>query len=140
MNRSLSWRRAQVLAYGVEARLKDPVADHVGHGLLVPGTGGEPRLPMPERAVAVGNRQEPDVGDIVEQGDRGIEQAIAEALLEVREREQLLAQLRSVGKLNPAHATDAIRALAALDGAGSQGGVPAIEAVEVAQNRPDLIG
>ena len=46
--------------------------------------------------------------DVIEHRDRRIEQAIAEGLLEIRQRQQLLAQFRAVGELEAAHAADAV--------------------------------
>src|SRR6185437_13546326 len=108
-------------------------------GVSRPGPCREARFPLPECAVAISHRQQPDMSGVVEERDRRIDQAIAEALIEVGERQQLLAQLRAVGELETADAADAIRALSALDDAGRDRGVPAVVAIEIAQHRPDPI-
>jgi len=64
------------------------------------GQRGETRLPMPERPVTVGDRQQTDMRDVVEHRDRRIEQAIAEGLFEVGERKQLFAQSEPSLSLN----------------------------------------
>src|SRR5580658_3307635 len=103
-----------MLADGLEPRLIDILADHFGQALLFARRGCEARFPMPEGPVAVGDWKKSHMRDIVEKGDRRIEQAIAETLLEIGQREQLLAQLRAIGKPEAAHAADAVRALSAL--------------------------
>src|SRR5262249_17483407 len=93
-----SWSLAEVLADGLEPGLIDLLADHLGQALLFASPSSKARFPMPEGAVPVGHRQKSHMRHVVEKRDRGVEQTIAEALLEVGEREQLLAQLRAVGE------------------------------------------
>jgi len=50
---------------------------------------------MPKRPVTVGDRQQADMRDVVEHRNWRIEQAIAEGLFEIGERQQLLAQFRA---------------------------------------------
>src|SRR5262249_31678313 len=68
--------------------------------------------------------------------DRGVEQAIAEGLFEVGQREQLLAQLRAVLQPETADAADLVGGLRAFDRAGRNRGMPAIMPVEIAQQIP----
>src|SRR3954453_21622357 len=77
------------------------------------------------------------MGDVVEHRHRRVEQAIAEGLFEIRQRQQLLAQFGAVLELEPPDTTDAVRGLGALDGAGGDRGMPAVMAVEIAQHVPD---
>src|SRR5260221_2022879 len=95
---------------------------------------------MPESAGAVGDRQQPDMGDIVEHRYRRIEQAITKTLFEIGKRQQLLAQFRPVLQLEPAHAADTVGGLGALDRAGGDRRMPAVVAVEIAQHIPDRAG
>ena len=127
---------AQMPADRVEARLIDLLADHLGHLRFLARPRGEARLPAPEGAVAVGHRHQPHMRHVVEQRDRRIEQAIAEGLLEVGQREQLLAQLRAVLEAEAPHAADLVGRRAALDRARRDRRMPAVVAVEVAQHRP----
>src|SRR5262245_15714210 len=120
----------------IEARLVDLDAHHRDHLRSLAGASGEARFPAPERAVPVGHGQQPHVRHVVEQRNRRIEQAVAEGLLEVRQGQQLLAQLRAVLQAKAAHATDLVGRRAALDRAGGDRRVPALVAVEVAQHRP----
>src|SRR5215472_455513 len=77
---------------------------------------------------------------VVKQRDGRLEQANREGLLEIGERQQTFAQLRAVAKNQAPHAAELVGALAALDRAPGDGRMPAIEPVEVAQHRPDLVG
>src|SRR6202011_1382323 len=124
----------------VKPGLVDLLADHFSDLGGFSGPRGETRLPMPERPVTVGDRQQADMRDVVEHRDRRIEQAIAERLFEVGERKQLFAQFGAVLELEPAYATDTVGGLGALDGAGRDRGMPAVMAVEVAQHVPDHAG
>ena len=65
---------------GGEARVVDVLADHPRHLLFLALARGKRTPPFPERAVAVGDRREPHMGDVVEQRNRRIQQAIAEKL------------------------------------------------------------
>ena len=80
------------------------------------------------------------MGDIIEHRNRRIEQAIAESLFKIGERQQLLAQFGAVLELEPPHAADAIGGLRAFDRAGRDRGMPAVVAVEIAQHIPDRAG
>src|SRR5262245_59526105 len=135
----LSCRQRLVAADRLEARLVDLLADHRRPLGLAPRRRGEPALPVPERAVAVGDGQQADVRHVVEERDRRVEQAVAEGGLQVGERKQLLAQLRAVLQLEAAHAADEVRRQMALDGAGLDRGMPAVVTVEIAQDRPHAL-
>ena len=124
----------------LEAGLIDLLADHFGDLCRVGGPRREARLPMPERPVAVRHRQQPHMGDVIEHRNRRIEQAIAEGLFEIGQRQQLLAQLRAVFQLEAPHAADAVGGLRALDRAGGDRRMPAVMAVEIAQHIPDRAG
>src|SRR5262249_11559173 len=78
--------------------------------------------------------------NVVEHRDRRVEQAVAEGLFEIGQRQQSLAQLRAVLQFETAHATDLVGGLRALDGGGRDRGMPAVVSVEVAQHGPDRIG
>src|SRR5262249_34904793 len=71
---------------------------------------------------------------------RRIEQAIAEALLEIGERKQLLAQLGAVLQLETPDAADLVGRLRALDCRGRDRRMPAVVTVEIAQHVPDHSG
>src|SRR4029077_5125652 len=131
---------AEMWADRVETGLVDLFAGHCSDLGGFSGARGEARLPMPERPVTVGDRQQADMRNVVEHCDRRIEQAVAEGLFEVGECEQLFAQFGAVRELEPAHAADAIRGLGALDRAGCDRGMPAVMAVEIAQHAPDCAG
>src|ERR1700722_12605622 len=77
---------------------------------------------------------------IVKKRNRRIQEAIGEALLEIREHQQTFSQLRSVAQEETPHTAELVRALAALDRAFGDGGMPAIMAVEIAQEQPDAVG
>ena len=102
----------EVPADRLETRLVDIFRDHVGDAVLVLRPRREAGFPVPEGAVAVGHRQQADVGHVVEHRDRRIEQAIAEGLLQIRQRQQLLAQLRAVLQLEAPDTADLVRACA----------------------------
>ena len=104
-----------MFAHGIEARLIDLFAHHRDEPLFLARAGRETAFPMPERAVAVGDGQQADVRDIVEERDRRIQQAIAEALFEIGERQQLLAQFTAVRQLETPDAADLVGGLAAFD-------------------------
>src|SRR5665213_38976 len=118
-----------MLADRSEAGLVDLLANHLDQPLFFAGASRKTAFPMPEGTVAVGDRQQADMGDIVEQRDWRIQEAIAETLFEIGERQQLLAQFAAVSQLEPTHAADLVGRLAALDGAGGNGRVPAVVAV-----------
>src|SRR6202048_4676354 len=114
----------------LETGLINLFADHFGElrGLRRPGR--EPRLPMPKRPVTVGDRQQADMPNVVDHRNWRIEQAIAEGLFEIGERQQLLAQFRAVLQFEPPYAADAVCGLRALDHAGRNRGMPAVMAVK----------
>src|SRR6516225_5760814 len=80
------------------------------------------------------------MGDVVEQRYRRVEQAIAESLLEIRQRQQLFPQLRAVAEEEVSHAADLVGGLIALDGALGDRRMPAVVTVEIAQESPHAIG
>src|SRR5207244_12063616 len=96
----------QVIANGLESRLIDVLGHHLRDGLLIRGPGSETRFPLPEGAIAIGDREQADMRHVVEHRDRRIEQAIAEGLFEIGQREQLLAQVRTVLYLEAPDAGD----------------------------------
>ena len=124
----------------VEPGLINLFANHLGDSRRFSGPRGEARLPMPEGPVTIGDRQQANMRDIVEHRNRRIEQAIAEALFEIGQRQQLLAQLGAVLQYEPPHAADAVSGLGALDSAGRDRGMPAVMAIEIAQHVPDRAG
>jgi hypothetical protein len=127
-------------ANGGKSSVIDLLADHTPHLLFQAWAGGEGTPPVPERSVAVRDRREPYMGDVVEQRHWRVEQAIAESLLEVRQGQKLLAQLRAVAQKEMPHTADFVGGLVAFDRALANGRMPAVVAVEVAQDRPDAIG
>src|SRR5262245_47313609 len=65
----LSCGQRLVAADRLEARLVDLLADHLGHLGLAARRRREPALPVPERAVAVGDGQQAYVCHVVEERD-----------------------------------------------------------------------
>src|SRR6516162_9148610 len=102
-------------ANGGKSSVIDLLADHPPHLLFHARAGGEGTPPVPERSVAVRDRREPYMGDVVEQRHWRIEQAIAESLLEVRQGQKLLAQLRAVAQKEMPHTADLVGGLVAFD-------------------------
>jgi hypothetical protein len=96
----------------------------------------ERRLPVPERAIAVGHALELHRRDVVAHRQRGVEDAIGGDVIAVGEGEQLLTDVVPVLEAEAAHASDLIGRLAVLDRRGPDGGMPGRVAVEVAQDRP----
>src|SRR5215470_341702 len=88
-----SLRQRLVTADRLEARLVDLFAHHLNHLGLAPGQRGETALPMREGAITVGDGQQVHVRHVVEEGDRRVEQAVAERHLQVGQGDELLAQL-----------------------------------------------
>ena len=129
--------RCKMPADGLESGLIDLLADHCRELAALGRPRRETRFPMPERAVAVGDGQQANMRDIVEHRDRRIEQAIAEGLFEIGQRQQLLAQFGAVLELEASDAADLVGGLRALDRAGRDRRMPAVVAVEVAQHVPD---
>src|ERR1700752_2109853 len=128
--------RRQMPADRLKPRLVDLLAHHLGHRGVLARPRGKARLPAPEGAIAIRHRHQAHMRYVVEQRDRCVEQAIAEGLLKVRQREQLLAQLRAVFEAEAGHTADLVRGLPTLDRTGRDRRMPAVVAVEVAQHRP----
>src|SRR5581483_1372785 len=114
----------QMRPYGLEPGLINLLGDHLADAPRVVRFGREARFPVPEGAVAVGDRQQADMRHIVEHRDRRIEQAIGKGLLEIGEREQLLAQLRAVLQPEAAYAADLVGWLRPLDRRGGDRRMP----------------
>src|SRR5260370_8995805 len=98
----------------VKTGLIDLFAYHFGEFRRFSRARGEARLPVPKRAVAVGDRQQPDMRHIVEHRNWRIEQSIAEGLFEFGERQHLLAHFSAVLKFEPPHSSVAIYTLSPL--------------------------
>jgi hypothetical protein len=77
------------------------------------------------------------MGDIVGERDGGLQDAIAEAVRRVRQRQQLLPYLTAFVKLKIAHGADPVGLRALLDDARRHDGMPTLVPVEIAQDRPD---
>src|SRR4029079_3714505 len=75
-------------AHGFHAGDINLFSHHAGELSLAPRRGGEAAFPVPEAAIAVGHRQQAYVRDVVEEGDRRIQEAIAAGHLEVGQCEQ----------------------------------------------------
>src|SRR5262245_18350134 len=125
-----------VTANCLKARLVDLLTHHRDHLDLAAGRRGETAFPVPEGTVAVSDGQQAHVRHVVEERDRRVEQAVSERHLQVGQCEHLLAQLRTVIELKAAHAADQVVRQMALDRARLHRRVPAVVAVEVAQNGP----
>src|SRR6185436_806214 len=110
-------------AHGLHAGDINLFPDHASEFFLAARWGGEAAFPVPETAIAIGHRQQPYVRDVVEEGDRRIQQAIAAGHLEIGQREQLLAQLVAVLKREAADTADLVDRIAALDEARRHDGV-----------------
>src|SRR6185295_1260503 len=102
-------------AHGLHAGDINLFPDHAGELFLAPCRGSEAAFPVPEAAIAIGHRQQADVRDVVEEGDRRFQQAIAASHLEIGQREQLLAQLVAILKREAADTADLVDWIAALD-------------------------
>ena len=76
------------------------------------------------------------MGDVVEQRDRRVEEAVGELHVRVREGEELFAQLRPVRQMEAAHTGHAVGRRAALHRAVRHSGVPAVVPVKVAHDLP----
>ena len=129
-------RQSHELSHGAEAAFVDIFADHARELRFASCRRVEAGFPVPEGHVAVGHRRKADMGDVVEQRHRRVEQAVAECHVDVGQGEQLLAQLRSVGEVEPPYAADLVRRKSSLDMAVGHRRVPPVVAVEVAQHRP----
>ena len=130
---------AQMAAQVGEARLVDVARHHLAQLALAPRRRREGRLPVPERAVAVGHRLQRHRRDVALQRHGRLDDAVGALVLAVRERDQLLADAVAVVEREAAHAADLVAALVAFDAAFGDDVVPAVVAVEVAQHRPDAI-
>ena len=124
---------------GIEARLVDLLADQRRQFGFLPRRGAEFGAPFPEGAPAVGHGLQAQDRHIVDQRDRRFQDAIGEAVVAVRQPEQLLAQLAAGGQAKAADAADLVGPPALLDAALRHRGMPALMAVEIAQHSPDRI-
>src|SRR5262245_21001853 len=103
---ALSCGQRLVTTNRLEPRFIDLFAHHLGHLGLAAGRRGKTALPVPEGAIAVGDRQQAHVRHVVEKGDRRLEQTVAERHFQVGQGQQLLAQLRAIIELETAHAAN----------------------------------
>src|SRR5690242_19073068 len=85
-------------AHGLHAGDINLFSHHAGELFLTPRRGGEAAFPVHEAAIAISHRQQAYVRDVVEEGDRRIQEAIAAGHLQIGQREQLLAQLVAIAK------------------------------------------
>ena len=131
-------RRFQPAADGGETRLVHLGRDQLGELTLLAGRGVEAGAPVPEGPVAVGHRLQIDFGHIVVERDIGIDDGVAETAIPVRQRKQSLANIAAVPEIEIAHAADLVGAHRILQHAAPNDGVPAVVAVEVAQDLPYL--
>jgi len=130
---------SQQIAHGREACLIDAFGDQPDQFVAAMRRRMELGAPFPEGRVAVGHRLQPHGGDIAHQRQRRLEQAIAQPSVPVGQRKQLFTQFAAVGQPETAYRPDRIDRLATLDLAEGNCRVPAVMAVEVAQDRPDLV-
>ena len=121
-----------------KARFINVLANHPRHLLLLALARRERAAPFPERAVAVGDRRQSHMGNVVEQRNRRVHQAIAESLFKIRQSQQALAQLGTVAQEETARAAQLVRTLPALDRALGDGGMPAVMPVEIGVARAVL--
>lgn len=126
----------QTAAYGRETCLVDLGRDQIGELLLLAGRGVEAGAPVPEGAVAVGHRLQIDLGHVVVERDVGIDDGVAEPAIPVRERQQPFADIAPVTQVEIAHAADLVGAHRVFQHAAPHDRVPAVVAVEIAQDLP----
>ena len=124
---------AQVL----EAGLIDAPRNHLAQLAFHAGRRRERRFPVPERAVAVGDRLQGHRRNVALQRHRRLDDAVGRSVVAVRERQQLFADAVAVLQREAADAADLRRRPVAFDAARGDDVVPALMAVEVAQDRPD---
>src|SRR5262245_33661026 len=124
----------------VETALKDTAADIADQLGLAFRRAIEFCRPFDERSFAVGDRRQPQRGDIVLDAHRGFENRIGAEQIEIREAEQLLANALAVTQTEIADAADLVGRLAVLDAAFRDARMPGGQAVEVAHARPDAVG
>ena len=91
-----------------EAAFVDAPADQVGELALAPARRLERRLPVPERALAVGDALERDRRDVAAHRDRRVEDAVGRDVVAVGQRQQLLADVVAVVQREVAHAADLV--------------------------------
>jgi hypothetical protein len=123
----------------VEARFVNTLRHHLAQLALTARRRGEARLPVPERAAAVGHRLQRDRRHIALQRHGRIDDAVGALVLRVVERQQLLADAVAVFQREAADAPDLIAFLARLDAARIDDVMPLVMTVEVAQHRPDAL-
>ena len=129
---------AQHAPHGREPGLIYALGDKADQFIAAMGWWVEAGTPFPEGGVAVGDRLQPDRGHIAHQRQRRLQQAVVQPALLVRQCQQLLAQFSAVGQPEAAHGTYRIDGIPALDLAEGDGRMPAVVAVEVPQDRPDI--
>src|SRR5262249_55300244 len=115
-----------------EAAFVDIGADHLGQLALASRRRVERRLPVPERALAVGHPFELNRGNVPAKRHRRVEDAVRGDVIAVREGEKLLSDAIAVAQRESANAAGLIAALAALDLGLGDDGVPRAVTVEVA--------
>jgi hypothetical protein len=128
---------AQVRAQAFETALVDAVADEIGELALAAARHVERRLPVPERALAVGHALQLHRGDVAAHRQRRFEDAVGREVVAVGKREQLLANVVAVLEREIAHAADTVGRFTVLDLGLRHRRVPLAVAVEVAQHLPD---
>ena len=97
------------------------------------------RTPLPEGSLAVGDPLQTDRRDVAHQRQRRFEQAVGQREIRVGQRQQLLAQFAAIGEAEATDRSDRIDRRAALDRTGRDRRMPAIVAVEIAQDPPDVV-
>ncbi len=127
-------------AHRGEPRLVDVLTHHARHLRLFAFAGGERAAPIPKGPVAVGDRQQAYMGNVVEKRNRGVDQTIAERLLEIGQGQQAFAQFRAIAQEEMPYAADFVGTLVAFDRTLADCGMPTIVAIEIAQKRPNPVG
>ena len=129
----------EIRAKPCEPTLVDVLADETGELALASARRVERGLPVPERALAVGDAFERDGGDVASHRDRRVEDAIGRDVIAVGQRQELLADPVAVAQREVAHASDLVARLATLDLRLGDDRVPRGVAVEIAQDRPHTL-
>ncbi len=129
---------AQHAPHGREAGLIYALGDKADELIAAMGWWVEAGTPFPEGGVAVGDRLQSDRGHIAHQRQRRLQQTVTQPALLVRQRQQLLAQFSAIRQPEAAHGSHSIDGIPALDLAEGDGRMPAVVAVEVPQDCPDI--
>src|SRR5687767_4994763 len=129
----------QALLQGVEGGLEHALPDLPGERAFALGSAVELGPPLGKGAVAVGDRGELEGGDVVLHAHRALEDRVAALVVEVREREELLADHAAVAQAEVAHAADLVGGKPLLDARLGDERRPLRQAVEVAHVAPDLV-